>query len=220
MAVKDCNKCGKSWPLSDYYKCAIVKSGISGTCKTCAKKDASEWYRANAAKVLAQKAAERQADPLKFRRQSRRQYWANPEKYRALAREFSLANKERYSAMAKAKYAANRDAVRASVQEWRRRNPQKVRDYSGQYKEKNLPRLVAINAARRARQALATPAWGAQESMLLLYQKAAEWGMTVDHIVPISSKLVCGLHVHANLQLIRMEHNSSKGNRHWPDMPE
>jgi len=41
----------------------------------------------------------------------------------------------------------------------------------------------------------------------------------VDNIVPIKHKLVCGLHVEQNVQVIPSNINQSKGNRHWPDMP-
>ena len=41
----------------------------------------------------------------------------------------------------------------------------------------------------------------------------------VDHIVPLQSPLVCGLHVHDNLRVILAVDNASKANRHWPDMP-
>jgi len=42
----------------------------------------------------------------------------------------------------------------------------------------------------------------------------------VDHIVPLKSSTVCGLHTQANLQILPSVDNSRKGNHWWPDMPE
>lgn len=41
----------------------------------------------------------------------------------------------------------------------------------------------------------------------------------VDHIVPLQSRLVCGLHNEANLSVIPAIDNNRKGNRYWPEMP-
>lgn len=41
----------------------------------------------------------------------------------------------------------------------------------------------------------------------------------VDHIVPVNSELVCGLHVVANLEVVARHENRSKSNKAWPDMP-
>jgi hypothetical protein len=41
----------------------------------------------------------------------------------------------------------------------------------------------------------------------------------VDHVVPLVSGLVCGLHNEANLSVIPASLNRSKGNRFWPGMP-
>jgi hypothetical protein len=42
----------------------------------------------------------------------------------------------------------------------------------------------------------------------------------VDHVVPLTHPLVCGLHSHANLQLLDAPLNKAKRNYYWPDMPD
>ena len=51
------------------------------------------------------------------------------------------------------------------------------------------------------------------------YAQAMKKRMHVDHIVPLNSKLVSGLHVWHNLQLLAGTLNITKKNREWPDMP-
>jgi hypothetical protein len=76
----------------------------------------------------------------------------------------------------------------------------------------------AYVAARQKRIKIATPAWADLDAIKEFYIKArqltADTGIPheVDHIVPIKGKLVSGLHVPANLQVITEFENISKNN--------
>jgi hypothetical protein len=65
----------------------------------------------------------------------------------------------------------------------------------------------------------ATPGWADRGRMLAIYAEAKAGGLEVDHIVPLRSDVVCGLHCEANLRSIPGVENAVKGNRFWPDMP-
>lgn len=72
---------------------------------------------------------------------------------------------------------------------------------------------------RRQNGAYIIPGWFEEDKVRTVYAKARELGMTVDHIVPTKSDVVCGLHCWDNLQLLTRGANASKGNRSWPDQP-
>lgn len=74
-------------------------------------------------------------------------------------------------------------------------------------------------ARRRATKLMATPRWANHAAIARIYECARFIEVHVDHIVPLISKRVCGLHVEHNLQLLSSSENSRKGNRYWPDMP-
>lgn len=56
-------------------------------------------------------------------------------------------------------------------------------------------------------------------AMRRIYREAHAAGLVVDHIVPLASPLVCGLHVPWNLQGIDRLENQKKGNVWWPHCP-
>lgn len=87
-------------------------------------------------------------------------------------------------------------------------------------------RVAGYDGLRRWQQMLATPKWANRGAMLALYREARrierDTGVPhqVDHIVPLLSPYVCGLHCEHNMMVLPRTENLTKGNRVWPDMPE
>jgi len=90
------------------------------------------------------------------------------------------------------------------------------------YKAQNPELYKAFTSVRRRRHKNATPKWITPEQKLAmrnLYLKAQELTKiageryVVDHIIPLISPEVCGLHVPWNLRVITQEENLKKSNK-------
>lgn len=140
-------------------------------------------------------------------------------------------------------YQANKEKHRANDAKWHERNKLKVAAYAKQYAHANQEIVRKAQAKysathkayygaktmeRNARKKKAVPAWANKFFIEEIYDLArrrsalksgghAKWH--VDHIVPLQSKTVCGLHVEHNLRVIPSVENYRKNNRSWPDMP-
>ncbi len=89
--------------------------------------------------------------------------------------------------------------------------------------------IPGVRRAEKARDAAAklraTPPWADKKAIDGVYRGAANLSrrfgerFEVDHVVPLRSKLVCGLHCEANLQVLASLENARKSNVVWPDMP-
>lgn len=66
---------------------------------------------------------------------------------------------------------------------------------------------------RRAAERRATPKWATHWKIRLIYAYAEMTGQSVDHVVPLTHPLVCGLHVEHNLRVLPLLDNLRKGNR-------
>jgi len=116
-------------------------------------------------------------------------------------------------------YENNREAVieRAKV-----RPHAEVKEYKQRWKEKNIVWVRADTKARRRKHRQATPPWLTSKQkaeIRQLYQIAITMTKTtgeqyvVDHLVPLRSNEVCGLHVPWNLRVITQEENLKKSNK-------
>jgi hypothetical protein len=135
----------------------------------------------------------------------------NKEKSDAARRRWRANNPLKVCAYARAALAKDYEKKLASNKRWQQAHPQK---------------MCAYTSARRAAKLRSRPAWANKEAINRIYalretaQRASGLALDVDHIVPLISPLVCGLHVESNLRIITAKKNRAKGNRHWPDMPE
>lgn len=77
----------------------------------------------------------------------------------------------------------------------------------------NPHKVVAKVARRRAIKLNATPNWANHKKINEIYDNVCGSDQ-VDHIYPLNSTWVCGLHVHENLQILSSIENSKKSNRY------
>ncbi len=83
---------------------------------------------------------------------------------------------------------------------------------NSRYAKSNNKKLAARNARRRATLLQATPIWVDNSQLIKIYMECPI-NYEVDHIIPLNSPIVCGLHVPWNLQYLTRRDNRSKGNR-------
>ena len=97
-----------------------------------------------------------------------------------------------------------------------------LREYRNAWKSNNKTQVLADNKVRRRKHREATPPWLTRKQkseIRQLYQIAITMTQTtgeqyvVDHIVPLRSHEVCGLHVPWNLRVITQEENLKKSNK-------
>lgn len=197
--TKKCSKCGVEKPLTEYYGDKRAPDGRAYSCKACDRARSKNWTCDNPAR-RAEIAAKWEKDNQDARR-AQNQKWekSNPDRRKELSAKWQDANPDVYQA-----------SLKKGRKKWNAANPAKV---------------AAKGARHRTRKIQAMPAWAneffIEEAYALAKLRTELTGIRweVDHIVPLNSKKVCGLHVGFNLQVIPKKQNQHKSNRHWPDMP-
>jgi hypothetical protein len=148
---------------------------------------------------------------------------AHPEQHKAATYAWRAANKERHAEMQKAWAAANAEHRAAYRRAAHVKNGERERMLAREWKRQHPAECAAIMARRTAAKLKAIPTWANLDAILAIYESAREQTLAtgirhhVDHIVPLCSPVVSGLHCEANLQVLVATQNQSKSNRHWPD---
>ena len=121
-------------------------------------------------------------------------------------------------------YKKNKESQKKRRARYRIKNKERIKQYNAQYRRANRGTRNAEKAKRRATKKQATPFWADQTAIKKFYILAAKANegfsalgineqLQVDHIVPLQSDVVCGLHVPNNLQLLTASENASKNNK-------
>lgn len=191
--------------LTGFFVCLKEQKMLTKICTKCGvEKDVSEYSKWKLGKY------DVRGDCKTCQKQYKAQhYQATKDSKLEKAKVYYKANKKILVEKANAYYESNRESI--------------LKKRSA-YVKANRHLHNANSAKRRAAKLQATPSWSNKEHIDSIYLLAAinrEGGhdLHVDHIVPLISDIVCGLHCEANLQLMPASDNISKGNRHWPDMP-
>lgn len=203
--VKTCLRCETPQVFAEFKNHSLGSSGLSPWCRAC-----DSAYRKTPearAKSRAAKAA-RLANMTLVERRKARGYRPRPPKHDAHAVAYHEVGK----------------ALAEFVEKMVRRNERRAKKLAA-----GIPEGVGRNRAKKLRRKhaieRATPAWADRAAIAEIYAEAKriseERGEVwrPDHLVPLRHPLVCGLHVPANLAVMRHDVNSRKGNAVWPAMP-
>ena len=134
---------------------------------------------------------------------------ANPDRVRANRTQGSPECKKRYASSPR-----GMEMARIKARRWLENNPERAKEQrrANYHKDPERQVLKVLNSKLRERM----PSWVDRDAIAAAYQEARrktrETGVLhhVDHIVPIHGKVVSGLHVPANLQVITARENWDK----------
>lgn len=187
--MRACNRCGLSKEIAEFGPLKTGRDGLHPSCRSC---------------MNAYARADRLARGNEIRQAERDRHAANPDRKREQFRKWSAKNAEARRIKERERYAKRRADALAQ---------------KAGYRAKNREKIYALNGNRRALLRKALPKWVDRKALAAIYAEAASktevLGVQhhVDHDIPLSHPLVCGLHVPWNLAIVTADENLTKSNR-------
>lgn len=212
-----CKKCNSTKLKVNFRDEQRNRSGVSGTCLDCereANKNLTERNKSNRQKIVSMKVC----CSCKLNLKSSSFYMAHSNYDWLSSRCKSCCYKYQEDYYSRPEVKKRERAAKAKYQN---ENKDRLKEYRSEYVKrpevKARVRAYSKSFSRRLR--VCCPPWQSRSDVVNFYKSVKGTGLEVDHIVPIKSDLVCGLHCIDNFQLLTRSENASKGNRYWPDMP-
>lgn len=201
--MKQCIECKLTKDVAEYGKHATTADRLMQRCKVCQSAYGKRYRDANVAhiKELNRKLASKNAD---HRREK--------------ARLWREENPERRQDQIKGYYQRHKDAGTLDLY-YGKRDPEVARQRAKQWRKDNPARVAYNIATARARRHQAIPPWVTKQersAMRRVYEQCQKLSQDtgiphqVDHVYPLVSDVVCGLHCLANLQILTAEENNKK----------
>ena len=183
--MKQCSKCKKLKPFSEYYKRKNRKSGYQPACKKCEIQRTKKWIKEN-------------KESVKQREKTR--YYANKNILNEQSRIYHAENREAINQKRRQKHIENLEHEKEVSRLWKKNNPELVRNQSarrrankknnGEYKltKKELTKLYSSNC----------------------FYCGKNKSIEIDHVIPLSRG---GTHSIGNLVSACRNCNARKNNK-------
>ena len=193
---KICSVCLIEKNVAFFGKDKCRKDGLTYRCLECRK-------------------ASREKNSEKIKKQKREHYAANKERLLAEKKEIYHNNREKKLTYQLDYYYKNKDVVLEKKKMFHKQNPNYYKEFRKRFPEK----VNAKENKRKAAKLQRTPPWLTEDDYWMIEQaydisairtKLLGFEWHVDHIIPLQGKIVSGLHVPLNLQVIPASVNLSK----------